>query len=43
MEKEINESEEVKNLKITIVKLKYLILILSAFMALEFMIILWLL
>ena len=37
------ENEEIKKLKEDIIKLKYIIVILVAFLALEFMIILWLL
>ena len=37
------ESEELKKLKEDIVRLKYVIVILVAFLALEFMMILWLL
>ena len=39
----VEEPEEIEQLKEDIVKLKYIIVILLAFLALEFMIILWLL
>jgi hypothetical protein len=39
----VEEPEEIEQLKEEIVKLKYVIVILLAFLALEFMIILWLL